>query len=221
MDFESLYEVGVSMQVQLVQESCFTTVNEIYDQFNQFVNSTYARMDKFIITNQVMIKDIYSKLKGSYGDIEVSNIIDICYVLGSYKEYIESMYDYISNILSGKNDETGIKMNLRQMQEKDRTFFNSNINSDTETVSDAMKNIEAIIDLKELLATLLNNAKTILTFESDACLKKELLSLYTKSVMSFYLQAINVIIKTYEDIVVKIDSGKELKLESVRPYKYF
>lgn len=221
MDFETLCEVGVDMQVQLVQESCFSNVNETYDQFNQFVTNTHMKIAKFVNSNQIMIKDIYKKIKGPAGRIEIPDVIDVCYALGSYKEYIQSMYRYINDILCGSNSEANIGMSLREMQEKDKTFFNSSVAPATEIASDAMKNIEALIDLKTFLSNVMDMAKNILSADVDNCLKKDLLTLFSKSVMTFYLHAMDVVQNTFIKIVAKIDSGRELKLESVRPYKYF
>lgn len=162
---------------------------------------------------------IYPALKSGRFKNNIINVPDLNYILSVYMEYNDGMYEFvlksISEMLNSEldNDVIGTAYNhIQQAVRRDKTFISSIAESTDNTLSDAFKNVEAVVDVFETFDRLRTNIADLgerIPCE-DVSRKKAIIAsffLYVKSSIEFEKFMATNIIQTYDLVINSISNG--------------
>lgn len=162
---------------------------------------------------------IYPALKSGRYNHNMVNVPDLNYILSVYMEYNDGMYEFvlksISELLNSEldNEVIGAAYNhIQQAVERDKTFISTIDESSDNTLSDAFKNVEVVVDVFETFDRL--RAKIADLGErvpcDDVLRKKAIVAaffLYVKSSIEFEKFMTTHIIQTYDLVINSISNG--------------
>lgn len=211
-------------KVFLVQEYFTEDCSEVQDFFQESLDELDESIAEFVLENQGRIKDIYQKLKNKrkVNNLMIESVADTDALYHKYVKYHDSMLDYITGCLiteGAENTSGSIGMAVEEMQKKDEKFFDTEISYVEECAPDAMRNVEALVDLKGLVARIREEGEKILAIQcTDTVSKNDLYGFYCKSTLTFCLKMLDAI----KAVLVQVNSTLDAPSEpESRPYKYF
>ena len=192
-----------------------TDGKQMYDSLKEVLLDDYLVDIIQYITNQS------DKIKAIYRDIREGNcrrevkVVDANYVFHMYKEYLEDMMKYINKAME-TNEIEKLNNAVLDMIAKDKEFFSSVAVAKEEKISDAMKNVELVLDLSAFFQDVLVDLGTMIDEYPLPCLK-----LYSSSVVNFSVDLIRCIKESFEIISGTIDGTvAQMTTESVE-FKMF
>lgn len=210
--------------VSLVQGYFTEECDEVRDFFQESLDEINEDIAEFVLENQGKIKDIYKNLKSNpkAARVMIESVADTDSLYYKYANYHDSMLNYIRGCLAleGTNDiSNALGLSIHEMQKKDEAFFESELNYVEECAPDAMRNVEILVDLKELVGKIREEGSKIL---SATCTNEEsrsgLYGFYCKSTLTFCLKMLDAI----KGVLIQVGSALDAPQEPpVRPYKYF
>lgn len=213
-------DTPLDLRIKYIQESDIVTESCDKECLTDTIEWIKNDMYDFIKENQDKIKKVYQAIKDGIPSV-LENIPELNYIIREYEAYNSSMIEYIKGCID-KCDMGEINIPIKDMQEKDKVFFDSNMRTCEQGIADAMKNVEIIIDLKKLIessSVIFNELKIMKADNSN--LKYELCNFYCKSIITFSLKLLEEIKKIFYTIWATVDSYEEPMTESVIRYKYF
>lgn len=164
-------------------------------------------------------KVIYPALKSGRYENNMVNVPDLNYILSVYMEYNDGMYEFVEKTMSELlNSELDIEVieraytHIQQAVERDKTFIPTIAESSDNTLTDAFKNVEAIVDVFETfdrLRTKIADLGDHIPCE-DVSRKKAIIAsffLYVKSSVEFEKFMATHIIQTYDLVINSISNG--------------
>lgn len=209
----------LELKIKYVQESDIVTESCDRECLTDTIDWIKNDMYTFIKDNQDKIKKVYEAINNSIPSV-LEDIPELNYVISEYEAYSSSMIDYIKKCINIESNE--ILIPIKNMQEKDKVFFNNNLRTCEQGVADAMENVETIIDLKRIIessCTIFNEIKNSTSNTSE--LKYQLCNFYCKSVITFSLKMLEEIKKIFNTIWATVDSYEKPMTESSKNYRYF
>lgn len=200
----------LAKKIELIQESTLSDCDSITCDFDTNMLHFKEEIYTFVERNQEDIKKIYQKIKDGKNP-KVVSVKDMNLAIHSYSQYLTDMQKYFNAVSHDDKVSMTLDEAFVKMQAKDKSFFDSAVSEETETISDAMKNVEAIIDLKQLGHDAKDMFKDINNSDMNYDLKCKVLSFLSKSVCTFITQVISGINVTVSEILTKLDSGISLE----------
>ena len=180
-----------------------TNPDELQTAFFSYLDEMKDNVSNFILTNKTKISNIYTTIKDG-GAKKMVNVIDLNLLFHSYKDYLEDMIKFITSDdvkekCDASNDEE-LSGAILKMREMDKKFFDNVATSESEKISDAMRNIEILIDMKEFIQ---NIRKKFMEINSKE--RIEFIQLMASSVSTFYDKLLQAVMNSLEIIQATMD----------------
>lgn len=217
---ELFKDTTLDTRVQYIQESEIIMEDGSQECMTDSLEWVENDMKRFITENQDKIKKVYQAIHDGCNDM-VSGIPELNFTMREYEDYHGSMKEYVMNcIKTGPKED--LSLSIDDMQEKDKVFFDTASRSCEQSVPDAMKNVEIIIDLKEMIKNIKASFGGICGVpDGGSHMKHGLSNFYCKSTITFCLKMMEAIRETFTKIWEVVEGYEKPKMESARPYKYF
>lgn len=161
---------------------------------------------------------IYPALKSGDYSKNMVNDIDLNYIIATYMEYNEGMYEFVTKTISELLSEADNSVisnayeHIKKAVERDKSFISSIAEVGEYNIVEAFKNVEAIVDVFELL----DQIRTKLADIGDripcenVTRKRALIStfyLYANSSIDFARYVANGIMESYGKVIRSIEYG--------------
>lgn len=188
----------------------------------------------FFVGKQEIIKSIYLFIKNDNKNIK--DVLDINMSKHMYFDYFEGLYEYIKNLTCITSDhDIDVEDIMRKNDEimsRDKDFINSifggerNEREDS-SISDAMKNVELLIDIEENTFDFFIDKITKICGKNDTFDTKykyvieKGIDLFVNSIRYFVFNVIIEILNSYCCVEKSIDSTAEIDVENDKKYKLF
>lgn len=218
MDYKScLNEIYTSAQESIKSSS---DTNEIKSELIKSVNLYMDFVPKFFSEGGNKIKELYKKLKTlDYTHNRNIKCIDVCYGSSIYNEYYDGMKSFINDCITAvqNEDEESITLcnnKLNIALEKDNEFIDSlfggkNNPVKDNTLTEAVKNLEYMIDFISVMGNIKADTESLFRFNSDNFTLVEALKLLSVSIITFINKTMINILDSY-CLIDNTLSGKAL-----------
>lgn len=207
-------------------------VKEEFD-FNQTLENSHNYIKSFYQKNNKSILSLYKEVKDDKGRTKIK-IEDVNLIIQSYLDYYDGLKSFIKevqekfikvNSMSEENKKKIVNV-LFEMIEKDNTFLEEYSEHKEETLEDAIRNIEAGIDLFKLSDKFKDDYKTLFKkLLVDRDIHNILALLFMNSIKNFMNNIGWKVTRTYDTIrdVLAGDVEKDNKCDEPvnREYKLF
>lgn len=211
---------SLDLKIQYVQESEIVTEDGTMECLTDSIEWIQNSIYQFIAENQDKIRKVYQVIRDSI-TITIPDIPELNFTMREYEDYHDSMKNYVTDCIKSEPEEK-LSLSIDDMQEKDRVFFDTASRFCEQSVADAMKNVEIIIDLKNILGDIKVSFGELSKLpKGKSNIKYTLSNFYCKSTITFCLKMMEAIRDTFEKIWKAVCDYEKPKMESARPYKYF
>lgn len=164
-----------------------------------------------------LISSIYSKLKNNELPYNKVDTIDVNKVVAMYKEYNESMLEYIMKILDASSDKADYTDYINKAIKNDHDYICKLMNDtcDKYSLDEAMSNVEYLIDVKNDVEWFRKNYDDIMSRNSE--LADLCGTMYATSVVTFTKNILPAVYNCFEAITASIEhrtpAGPEKTIE--------
>lgn len=161
---------------------------------------------------------IYPALKSGDYSKNMVNVIDLDYIIATYMEYNEGMYEFVIKTISELLSEVDASVisnaynHIKTAVERDKAFISSISEVGEYNIAEAFKNTEAVVDVFELLDQIRSKLSDI--WDRIPCenvdRKRALIAtfyLYANSSIEFARYVANGIMDSYEKVIRSIEYG--------------
>ena len=181
------------------------------NEYKSFIPEFFSHTD-----NKNKIKDIYKKLKEiSYSRNKSISTLDVAYGSAIYREYYNGMVTFIESIIDASKENNDKQ--LSEFDEKiklasgaDSAFVESlfggkNNSFKEETLTDAIKNFEYMIDFITIIDKIIEGTNILFVNDVNNLTLLSALKLWSSSVNLFLYNTLSSIIDTYNCIGLAIN----------------
>ena len=178
-------------------------IDVVITNYRKYISHIENDIKRWMLSSKASIINFYSLIKN--GDMKNKEIClpDTNYLIHSYQDYYAGLLSYlkeISNIVRKDfNPDKKIELirKLGLANSKDESFTDLCGEEKDVTFSDAILNIECILDLIETINTFKNDLDELIEREfSDEDVKKACLILFTNSTLTFVNKCIDTVYRT-------------------------